>query len=1155
MNCQSCGHPNRDSAKFCEECGSALKKTCVQCGEGLRAGAKFCDSCGTPVSGANDTTESTIQKRDSSKPAINVSEGERRIVTVLFADAVGHTSMAESLDEEEMYKIMQGCFKCMQEVIESYGGNVNQFTGDGVLALFGAPIAHEDSARRAVSAGLALQKSLTNYATEVKKKHPIQCSYRVGLNTGPVVVGKISDNLDLEFAAVGDTVNLAARMEALAETGTVYISSHTHRAVQDYFEFEDLGLHEIKGKSKPVHVYQPLAEKAIQNRLDAALTRGLTPYVGRAQEMTTLHGHYEKAKRGQGQVVLLSGEAGIGKSRLLYEFRKRISSDNGRWLSGQCVTFGGNIPYISVIDLLKATFEVKDTDLADGIITKVEEGTASWKTDEKLAVPYIKYLLSVDPGDEKVAEMDPLERRVGFFEAFRALVQSLSRESTTVLVIEDLHWVNSQSEEIIQLLVDLVGSSNILLLLTARPGYQYTLGDRSYFNRISLSHLPAEEGDRLAIEALGHLDLSKPVQELISQKAEGNPFFIEEVVRTLVETGALDDDKNGTNDERVGSLKIPDTIHEVILSRIDRLEPSAREAMQLASVIGREFTVRLLNRISDLEDQLNDTLDELKALEIIYETGYLPELSYMFKHALTHDVAYSTLLIERRKSLHKTVAMAIETLFDDRLPEHYEALAYHYERAEELDKAIYFLVESGKKATAAYANTEAVEYFSKAIVICEKDESLAKTYLADVAECRAHVYDTLSDFDPAIADFNRSIEVSKAVGDRRRQGFVLAMRAYCEWEAHYFDICEQTSNEVIALASDDLPDVKFAGHVTMWYNLDVCGRHPEAEPYLKSIKETINDVDCAYFQALWASLYLLRLNWFADFDAVEQEAKEFERHTNTSVVTMATAEWAKHLAMAGRGEYSEAIIGMKYLFTMAQRLGNIFYEIRVQNSVGWMYGELHHFEEAIKWNLEGMVAAQDAPTLDSEVECNARLNLADYYIELDRLDEAEEHLKWVDNISRNPSAVDYMSIDNYSAHCFHSYGYYWLVRGSFDKALQYAEDCIEVSERSSRPKNSVKGLRLKGESLNRLGRLEESDAVLANALEIAQRIKNPPQLWKTYEALGDLKKAAGKHDDSKSAYQDALDVIEHMAENLNKGLREILLSSASAERLKNLVNS
>jgi class 3 adenylate cyclase len=1155
MNCQSCGHQNRDSAKFCEECGTTLKNACSQCGQELRAGAKFCDSCGQSVSASGAVAAPLTKKPEAPQSTPSVSEGERRIVTVLFADAVGHTTISESLDEEEMYNLMQGCFKRMQEVIESYGGTVNQFTGDGVLALFGAPIAHEDSARRAVSAGLALQSSLTEYATEVKKKHPIQCSYRVGLNTGPVVVGKISENLDLEFAAVGDTVNLASRMESLAESGKVYISGNTYRAVQDYFECEDLGLHEIKGKSVPVHVYRPVEEKAVQNRLDAALKRGLTPYVGRAQEMTTLHGYYEKAKRGQGQVVLLSGEAGIGKSRTLYEFRKRISTDNGRWLSGQCVAFGGNIPYISVIELLKATFEIQDTDLADDIVKKVEAGTASWKTREKQAIPYIKYLLSVDPGDESLADMDPVARRVGFFDAFRALIHSLSRESTTVLVIEDLHWVNQQSEEIIQLIVELIGSSNLLLLLTARPGYQFNLGDRSYFNRISLTHLPAEEGDRLAMEAFGESDIPQRIQELISVKAEGNPFFIEEVVRSLVETGALVNSNGDLKIQNMEALTIPDTIHEVILSRIDRLEPSAREAMQLASVIGREFTVRLLNRISDLEDQLNDTLDELKALELIYETGYLPELSYMFKHALTHDVAYSTLLIERRKSLHKTVAMAIETLFEERLPEHYEALAYHYERAEEYEKALDYLVKSGIKATAAYANREAIDYFSRALAVCEKNDDLARAHLIDTAEHRAHVYETSSDYGPALEDYNRVVDACKAAGDRRREGLVLSMRSYVEWEAHEFAKAEASSREAIELAGDDMPDVRFAGLVTLWYNLDVCGKRPEAREFMPEIQALASEVDTPFFQGLFASLFMLQLNWFGEFEAVERQGEISKSIINRSSLAMANTEWSKCLALGGIGEYQRAIKELKLLLKLAKRMGNIFFAIRIYNSIGWMYGEIHHFEEAVKWNTEGMIEAQDAPTLDSEVESNARLNLGDNLVEMGSPDEAENHFKIVESIARNPKPEDYMSIDNYSAHCYHSYGDLWLLRGEFERALQYAEDCIAVADRSDRPKNMVKGLRLKGQALQALGRLDEAESVLMEALKIAQDIKNPPQLWKTHEAFGAFWDARDQQDEAKMEYESAIHVLENMASGLDESLRDILLKSKPVELLRKRIHA
>ena len=336
-------------------------------------------------------------------------------------------------------------------------------------------------------------------------------------------------------------------------------------------------------------------------------------------------------------------------------------------------------------------------------------GSPGWKEETRATAPYLKYLLSVDPGDERVQGMDPMERRAGILDGLRALVLEESRRRPLVIVVEDLHWVDEKSNEALAALVDVVASAPVLLILTFRPGYSHSLGERTYYSRLALNHLPPEESAAMAERVLAGVPLPKQVHQLITSKGEGNPFYIEEVTKSLVESGVLRQTNGSyTLDRPIEEIRVPDTIQEVILSRIDRLEREAKEAIQLASVIGREFTVRLLDRISDIETKLDDLLSNLKTLELIYEKGYFPELSYMFKHALTHDVAYSTLLIERRRALHRLIGAAIEELYADRLAEQYEALAHHFSEGQDWEKALEYLEKAGDKAVAAFANQDAL---------------------------------------------------------------------------------------------------------------------------------------------------------------------------------------------------------------------------------------------------------------------------------------------------------------------------------------------------------------------------------------------------------------------------------------------------------------
>jgi class 3 adenylate cyclase len=677
VNCTQCNATVPEDMAFCGQCGVPVRCICANCGAQNPAEFRFCGKCGNAIAveslQALPSTE-TVSETGPLQISRSLFEGERRIVTVLFADAAGYTAMSERMDPEEVYRLMQGCFERMRQAVHQFEGSVNQYTGDGILALFGAPIAHEDSARRAVAAALEMQVQLESYANEVKSQYAIECAYRIGLNTGPVVVGQISESLQLDFAAIGDTVNLASRIQTLASPHTVCLSEYTFRAVADYFECEDLGERTVKGKSDPVHVYRAIGERSVQSRIEAAAARGLTEYVGRDRELQTLHGHLDEASRGHGQVVFVAGDAGVGKSRLLFEFRKSLVNKSPRWVEGKCISFGKNVPNLPIIDLVKSTFGVRESDDNSHISQRIDDGVAQWVANAQAVGPYLKYLLNVDPGDPAIATMTPMERRPGFVDALRTLVREESRQNPLVLVIEDLHWIDNESERMVNALADVVATAPVLMVLTSRPGYHHRLGERSYFHRIALSGLRPEDTASMAEKVLGAAGLPEEIRDLILAKAEGNPFYVEEVSKALVESGVLARRNGGYElGSEVTEEHIPETIQGVILARIDRLDPEARGAIQLASVIGREFSVRLLNRISDLEVKLDDALGELKALELIYETGYIPELSYMFKHALTHDVAYSTLLRERRQQLHRIVATAIETLYADRLPEHYEA--------------------------------------------------------------------------------------------------------------------------------------------------------------------------------------------------------------------------------------------------------------------------------------------------------------------------------------------------------------------------------------------------------------------------------------------------------------------------------------------------
>jgi class 3 adenylate cyclase/tetratricopeptide (TPR) repeat protein len=1163
LNCLSCGHQNAPNDGFCNKCGSGLEITCASCGHRNRQDSAFCAGCGHKLSetAAAGATPTALDPLSYTPPHLaekilkdrGALVGERRTVTVLFSDAMGFTPLSERIGEEEVYKLMQGCTALMMDAVHRYEGTITQFTGDGVMALFGAPIAHEDSARRAVTAALEMQKSLGQYADEVHKKHPIQCRFRVGLNTGPVVVGSISDNLDMDYTALGDTVNLASRMESLAEPGMVYLTEETYRAVKDYFDCEPLGALIVKGKAEAVVAYRAVSEKtAVRTRFQAATERGLTPLVGRSQELSVLKGYFEQAQRGQGQVVFLSGEAGLGKSRLLLEFRRSLLDEPVTWLEGHCISYGQKIPYLPISDLIKNNFGVDEGDNDAQIIERIDAGTAEWDDAPGATAPYLKHLLSVDPGNAAVTTMDPMERRAGVRDGLRALLVQESRRKPLIVVVEDLHWIDENSEEALAALVDVVASAPVLMILSHRPGYAHSLGERTYYSRVALSFMPPEESALMAERVLQTAALPQQIRQLITSKGEGNPFYIEEVTKSLVESGALRE-AEGTYalDRPVNEIRVPDTIQEVILSRIDRLEREAKEAIQLASVIGREFTVRLLNRISDTEAGLDDWLVGLKVLELIYEKAYFPELSYMFKHALTHDVAYSTLLVERRRGLHRLVATAIEELYADRLAEQYEALAYHYYEGQEWEKALEYLDKAGDKAAAAYANQEALDYYARAIELCEKLGGEVITTGAAIAEKRGHLNFATGALDAAITDFNQTRGLAEACGDRRREGVALAMRGWMELFAHEIDTSIDTLREAVAIGDEGYDDVRAMAVFWLGCGLMIFGRTQESQPHMLEADATVPEVGDATAVSWWAMVESMRREWRAEFPSTLEHIGRWRSAAQANLLTQVGILWTEAITLALMGEYQQALALLNDQLAICDRAGEQLYRARALNTVGWLLGELQNHEEALPWNERSEEAALALGLPDPEVVSNARLNAGDSCLMLGRLDEAEKYYQMVEAVVRNPKPADHFMLWAYSQHFFHSYGELWLARGDHEKALLLADECIALSESTNRPKNVLKGRRLSGQCLLAQGKLEEADTEIDIALGIAKEIGNPPQLWKTYVALGDLRKAQGEPGEAQKAYREAYSVIEKVAEGLtDEALRGTFLSSPHVQGIR-----
>ena len=1156
MQCPNCQHHNKPSAKFCSNCGSKLQKVCPNCGTQVEPADRFCSECATPLD--TPITANQYNGKISSDPLSytpehlarkilkkrRLIEGERRTITVLFADAKGFTPISERIGEEKIYDISKTFIDLMVDSVHRYEGTINQFRGDGILALFGAPMAHEDSARRAVAAALEMKNTLKKYTDSIKTKHGINLQFRIGLNTGPVVVGKIHDNLEMDFTAYGDTVNLGARMEEMAEPGMVYLSEHTYRVVSNYYECESLGARKVKGKENPVIIYRAIRPKHIRTRFEAASERGLTPFVGRKHELTVLLEYIEKVKKGKGQVMLISSEAGTGKSRLLLEFKKAIHGHEVNWLEGRCISFGQNISYLPFIDIIRNTFRVEEDDKNDDINERIEEKIAQWDRPSKDYVPYLKFLMHVDPGDSGVVKMDPMERRVGIIDGLRTIFIEESRERPLVVVVEDLHWIDEPSESALKALVDVVATVPVLLILTYRPDYNHVFGERTFFSRLSLGNLHPEEGAELATGMLQVSDLPEDLHQFITRKGEGNPFYIEEVIFSLLESGVLKK-TNGTFtlQRPVDQIRVPDTIHEVILSRIDRLEHEAREAIQLASVIGREFTYRLLDRISDEEVKLEERLEELKVLELIHHKEYFPELSYMFKHALTQDVAYSTLLQQRRKVLHGIIGSAIEKLYWERLAEHYEVLAYHYFEGEVWEKAFEYSLKSAKKSVAAFANQDALTYFDRALKAYEMMENTSEEMLIDIYSGRAELYLAMTEFKNAVDNYNILREIGHSIGNYSMEGLALAGAAMAYVWAHDLVKAESVAKEALTLADSTKDDlVRTAVNNVLGFIDAIRGELVNMENRASKVVQLSRKIGDPTFEVLGCVWMNLLQSWRAEYEKAHQygqmgmKAAERDRSSTFALVQI---RWTYALSLIGHGRYNEAITLIKDSISFCERMEEKVNRSRQLNTLGWLYNELCNWKLADQYNQKGLDLALSIG--DPEIIINARINLADTAIGMEDIRKARKMLE--DMYVSLPDQHEWMKW-RYTQHLTHSLGEVHLAEGKLERSLKMVNECLDLAEATDSRKNIIKGRRLSGLVFLAQEEFLEAEKELMIALEIAKQICNPPQLWKTLVALGNLWMAQKNKAKALQAYNEALLVVENIASGLSdKSLKETFLSS------------
>jgi class 3 adenylate cyclase/tetratricopeptide (TPR) repeat protein len=1119
MLCPRCQHDNPAPAKFCLECGARLALTCAKCRAELPGSAKFCLECGEQVAGQiqtpspeSYTPKHLAEKILTSKAAL---EGERKQVTVLFVDVSGFTALSARLDPEDVHALMTHAFEIMLAEVHRYEGTVNQFLGDGIMALFGAPIAHEDHAQRAVRAALGIQRALEDYQRELERDRALTFRVRQGLNSGLVVVGSIGSDLRMDYTAVGDTTNVAARLQQAAEPGSIVIGETTHRLVADYFDTRPLGELSVRGKAEPIRAWTVQAAREGRTRLDAGAQRGLTPFVGRGHELETLEAAFARTRAGHGQVVFVVGEPGIGKSRLLYEFRGR--SSDADWREGHCLSFGRATAFHPLIDLLKRWVGIDERDADNVAVTKLEVAVAAIGEDVRAAAPYLRYLLSLGPADAALTALDPRERRGGIFEALRRMILRAADQRPQIVVIEDLHWIDRATEEFLADLGDSVPASPVLVIFTYRPGYAQPFGDRTYHTRIVPAPLSEPESAHMVAAILSSDALPDTLRGAIASKAEGNPFYVEEVVRSLHEAGAIRVEHGRfVLTTRLDDVVIPDTIHDVIMARIDRLAEAPKRTLQTASVIGRDFTRRLVERLSAVRDQSDALLRELRAVELIYEKSVFPEVAYRFKHALTQDVAYRSLLVQRRRELHGLIGAAIEALYADRLTEHYEVLAHHFSLAEDWHHAFDYLLKAAEKAAAAFALRDALALYDQALVVADHlGDALPAAARMAIHEAKSSHAFFVGDFNQGRAEGERWLALAERAGDRTAAAAALAWTSFATMWAQDFGAAIDYARRAIEVGgAAGAPAAVSGGYLTTAYVNALSGRHAKAGSEFEEALRISRLARDPAREILTLQMRGVFDGWHGDYalaHAGADEAVRLARHHGLLVLYLRSL-WTRGLTSTSSGDWDGALHDLEEGIAVAERIGDRGFMPRMLNTLGWLHIECDDVERGIDVTARAATLAGDIRhAYGVEMYSFCTVNLGDAFLAKGDLVLAGERFDEAQRIAEDPKTHEWMKW-RYTLHLHASLGEYWLARGDHRRAAE----CAERSLAGSRPTRSLKyvarALRLLGDVARRDRRWDDAERALRESVEIGRAIVHPNQTWKTELALARLHAATGRRD-------------------------------------------
>ena len=1130
MICQQCHSENSFTAIFCDQCGARLEAACPKCGEPNRQGAKFCRNCGQLIdhtAAAVPATVSGVPPPETYVPkhlaekilaSRHSLEGERKQVTVLFADIRGSTSLVEGLDPEEARKIIDPVLHVMMDAVHRYEGTVNQVLGDGIMALFGAPLAHEDHALRACYAALAMQEEMRRYRRKLGQSEELGLQIGIGLNSGEVVVRSISNDLNVDYSALGHTTHMAARMQELAPGGTTLMTSSTLRQVEGFVQIKSVGAVQVKGVSQAVEAFEVVAATTARTRVQAAAVRGLTPLVGRRTEIEVFSKLVEEAASGKGQILAMVGEPGLGKSRLVHEFARHQLRPGWLVLEGVSVSYGKATPYFPLIAMLRQYFQIADGEGSENIRDQVVMHTLELDTRLKDAIPPILSLLGALPdethspasGDHdwlgqredlidivrRFSAMDPQQRRRLTLDAVKRMLIRESQRQPLLIVFEDLHWIDGETQAFLDNLIESLPMTHVLLLVDYRLEYSHRWGDKTYYTQLRVEPLHPTSVEELLQHLLGRNADLAPLKELLIRRTEGNPFFAEESVRSLVETGVLVGTKGAYRPGlKIDSIQIPSTVQNLLADRIDRLPIEEKHLLQTAAVVGVTIPFSLLRAVAELaEDDLRRYVSHLQTAEFLYETNLFPEVEYSFKHALTTEVAYGALLHERRTFLHARIVKALEEITENIPRDHLEKLAHHAFYGELWDKAINYSRNAGAKAMSNSAFLVALSSYQRAFQaldhLPESREKLEQQI--DLHLDSRNALFLLGDL-PRIAEHLHAAEsLAEILEDRRRLTRVLNFL-----NSHY------------GLAGDPERAIEFGQRAL-------------------SLTSTSNDPSLSVVTHYYTGV---AYNKIARYDQAKDlltrgmrsipSDLRYERFGTTVVLSVILrSHLVQSLAMTG--SFAQGISYGEEGVQIAKEIDHSVSLIHVNCSLGVLFLLKGDFEKAISVLERALKICESANTPVYGPFVAARLGSA--YAHFGRISEGLLHLEQGVENSAAVGRVGFLSLNMVWL------GEGYLLSGRIEDANTIAQRAVKVSKEHKERGHGVLALKLLGDIAlkNNPPDIQKAENYYREALMVSQEIGMRPVEGHAHAGLGNVYIATGRAEQARSELSAAIDLYHAM---------------------------